>query len=260
MAIDFSLIELENFFELYKFTYLSQSWYYTSADHEIVYAGHTYLPAAIERGDFSKETELNNISLDITLPLVDMVKQYIANSPVYETIVSIYLYQDPSNVLLAFQGRVTKCTFNSQGNSTTLSLDEQTALTVKLPILLIQPACNHILFGTGCGLAKSGWKVDFEVVDITTEYLELDNLEGYAENYFTQGHAVFENDIRWITRSYGNFLHLQMPFAGLEIGDTISTYPGCDKMPETCRDKFDNLANYLGMPYVPRKNPVIFGV
>lgn len=260
MAIDFSKIELENFFELYIFTHLTQSWYYTSADHEIVWNGNTYIPAAIKRGEFSKETELNNISFEITIPLVDMVKQYIANSPVYETMVSIYLYQDPSNVILAFQGRITKCAFTAEGNSSTLSIDEQTALTVKLPALLIQPACNHVLFGSGCGLAKADWKVDFIITNITTEYLELSGLEEYDENYFTQGTAVFENDIRWITRSYGNFLHLQMPFAGLEIGDTISLYPGCDKMPETCRDKYNNLARYLGMPYVPRKNPVIFGI
>lgn len=259
MAIDFSLIELENFFELYKFTHLSQSWYYTSADHEITYGGNTYLPATIQRGDFSKENELNNISLEITLPLVDMVKQYIANAPVYETVVSIYLYQDPANVLSVFQGKITKCTFN-QGNASVLSIDEQTAVTAKLPSLLIQPACNHILFCAGCGLVKANWKFDFEVTDITEEYIELDGLDEYDENYFTQGHAIFESDIRWVTRSYGNFLHLQVPFADLEIGDTISVYPGCNKTPETCRDKFDNLENYLGMPYVPRKNPVIFGI
>jgi uncharacterized phage protein (TIGR02218 family) len=35
------------------------------------------------------------------------------------------------------------------------------------------------------------------------------------------------------------------------IGDTFSIQAGCDKRPKTCRDQFNNFANYRGFPYMP---------
>jgi hypothetical protein len=35
-------------------------------------------------------------------------------------------------------------------------------------------------------------------------------------------------------------------------GTTYTIYPGCDGLATTCRDKFDNTANFRGFPYIPR--------
>ena len=45
-------------------------------------------------------------------------------------------------------------------------------------------------------------------------------------------------------------LHLLMPFH-VEPGDTFSVHAGCDKNLATCRDKFGNVINFRGEPYVP---------
>lgn len=45
-------------------------------------------------------------------------------------------------------------------------------------------------------------------------------------------------------------LFLPLPF-DITIGDTGRIYPGCDKRFVTCRDKFDNVLNFVGEPYVP---------
>ena len=34
-------------------------------------------------------------------------------------------------------------------------------------------------------------------------------------------------------------------------GDTFNIYPGCDKLQGTCTNKFNNLTNFRGYPYVP---------
>jgi hypothetical protein len=43
----------------------------------------------------------------------------------------------------------------------------------------------------------------------------------------------------------------------VELGDTYELYPGCDKKPETCKDKFNNLANFKGFPYIPKVEETI---
>ncbi len=45
-------------------------------------------------------------------------------------------------------------------------------------------------------------------------------------------------------------LFLPMPGV-IAVGDTYSLQPGCDKTLATCRDRFANLLNFRGEPYVP---------
>ena len=45
-------------------------------------------------------------------------------------------------------------------------------------------------------------------------------------------------------------LFLSMPFP-IQVGDTFSVYAGCDKRLTTCIDKFANVTNFRGEPYVP---------
>lgn len=37
----------------------------------------------------------------------------------------------------------------------------------------------------------------------------------------------------------------------IAVGDAYTLYPGCDRRYETCRDRFDNLLNFRGEPFVP---------
>jgi uncharacterized phage protein (TIGR02218 family) len=45
-------------------------------------------------------------------------------------------------------------------------------------------------------------------------------------------------------------LFLPMPFA-VQTGDTYTLTPGCDGRLTTCKNKFDNVVNFRGFPYVP---------
>lgn len=51
-------------------------------------------------------------------------------------------------------------------------------------------------------------------------------------------------------------LHLPMPYA-LAAGDTYSLVAGCDKALSTCRDRFSNVVNFRGEPYLPGIDKVL---
>lgn len=41
----------------------------------------------------------------------------------------------------------------------------------------------------------------------------------------------------------------------LTEGDVVSLYPGCDRSPTICDEKFDNLDNFGGFPFMPGESP-----
>ncbi len=50
----------------------------------------------------------------------------------------------------------------------------------------------------------------------------------------------------------GEFILFEPMFFSVEIGDTFDAFVGCDKHILTgCRDKFDNVFNYGGFPFIP---------
>jgi uncharacterized phage protein (TIGR02218 family) len=87
---------------------------------------------------------------------------------------------------------------------------------------------------------------------------------GFPDDWFNGGGLTFEtgsnagrtmevldfvaDDGMTITQDIELFL--DMPF-DVEIGDKLILYPGCDKRLSTCRDKFDNVINFVGEPVVP---------
>ena len=51
-------------------------------------------------------------------------------------------------------------------------------------------------------------------------------------------------------------LFLEMPFA-ISVGDTLELQVGCDKLLSTCINKFDNVINFRGEPYVPGQDELL---
>jgi uncharacterized phage protein (TIGR02218 family) len=76
-------------------------------------------------------------------------------------------------------------------------------------------------------------------------------------NWFAEGNITFtsgENEgIKRDVRSSagGNFTtKFEFPF-DVEVGDTFRVEAGCDKRFQTCKDKYNNVKNFRGFPYIP---------
>jgi len=42
---------------------------------------------------------------------------------------------------------------------------------------------------------------------------------------------------------------------GVTEGSTVTLWPGCARTMNACLNKFNNLDNYGGLPFLPSKNP-----
>lgn len=63
-----------------------------------------------------------------------------------------------------------------------------------------------------------------------------------------------------VTNSAGLQCVLSTSINDLTTGATLRFYAGCNHSVVTCKDKFNNVNNYGGCPFVPTRNPFSTGV
>ncbi|HEY2497225.1 MAG TPA: DUF2163 domain-containing protein [Candidatus Angelobacter sp.] len=129
-------------------------------------------------------------------------------------------------------------------------------LSMQLPQIILQPGCTNTLFDARCGLNKASF-ADFNIVQAGSTVNKLISLSPKADGYFDNGQLIFtsgaNNGLVKAVRSYVGqrfFFNSPLPFAP-NAGDAFTAYPGCDKTQATCTNKFANLVNFEGFPYVP---------
>ena len=82
---------------------------------------------------------------------------------------------------------------------------------------------------------------------------------GLSAGYLIGGMIDYGGVVKQIANHVGADLTLKYPFKALEdavAGGSVAVtvYPGCAKNFTTCKNKFNNLLNYGGAPWLPPKN------
>lgn len=127
-----------------------------------------------------------------------------------------------------------------------------------VPSCRYQLTCNHVVFDSRCALSESAYKLTTTVtLDSTKTKLTSTAFSGQVDGYYTGGKIVFGVESRTIVLHKGSEVTIMYKFKELENNDSIDAYPGCDGRIETCRDKFDNVLNFLGFPFIPEENPAL---
>lgn len=136
------------------------------------------------------------------------------------------------------------------------------SLNIEVPQNVIQQPCNHSLFSPSCSLSRLFQRISSVTTSTATNgYTVYDNtfLEPVADlKKYWQGEMEItsgnNNGLRrTILKTEDGLFVVSVPFPfHVELGTTFNYYPGCDKTPEICRDRFNNLENFLGFSYLPR--------
>jgi uncharacterized phage protein (TIGR02218 family) len=68
--------------------------------------------------------------------------------------------------------------------------------------------------------------------------------------FLTGANAGAQREIRLHGEDGQLFVYDPLPF-DIEVGDDVRLVAGCDKTLATCRDKFNNVINFRGEPFIP---------
>jgi uncharacterized phage protein (TIGR02218 family) len=243
--------------ELYKFVRDTDEWTLTSSDTAVDYLGDTYEPAVIGHDNRVQRQELAKtnlkIKIDIESDLAVSLLGYFGND-----IMSVTLFlQDSSGTETIWKGRYVSQKIN---NSHFTIVTESLFTTLKRPGLRAQyqKTCRHALYFSGCNLDKDNFDVSGTLTAISGEAYSVTEASSQPDGYYSGGMIEDPTDgsLRWIVDHVGQVLTLARTFEALSVSDTVNIYPGCDHIRTTCVDKFNNVLNYGGFPWIPSKNPM----
>ena len=134
-------------------------------------------------------------------------------------------------------------------------------LNQNLPRNLYQATCMNTLYDTSCALVKSSFQTAATVTTGSTAGVIYANLS-QATGYFNLGTITFTSGlnsgisrtIKTATQGSPGVVTLIAGFPSTPSpGDTFYIYPGCDKTMQSCINKFKNLSNFRGFPFLPQQ-------
>jgi len=83
-------------------------------------------------------------------------------------------------------------------------------------------------------------------------------LNGGLITWLTGNNSGMSMEIKTYTQTTEDILlWLEMPFA-IQVGDTFTYAPGCDKTRETCYFKYNNILNFRGFPDIPGMDQYLY--
>jgi uncharacterized phage protein (TIGR02218 family) len=247
--------------EFYKFTSGATIWRYTSGDVSATIpdpsAPNLYTPEPIARdpADFSGEDTAGNVRITVGLanPVAQLFIAYTPPAPVTLTI--FRKHRTDAEVIVEWVGEIVSASF--EGAEARLTCAPVSGrLLRRVPCLLYQPQCNWPLYSASCGIDKDSWKDAALLSDVTGSTITSTTFDARADGWYVNGWVERTNgERRFVVNHVGAVLTLMSPFIGLEAGETVTAYAGCQRTEAECISKFDNLAKFMGWSRIPTRNP-----
>ena len=258
--------------ELYKISSTGMSSFnYTDAGFGISFAGITYDPYPIKRSKISFSTDLKTDQTDVTLAKNWGIDMGIRKDVLAGATIQIYRVNadlaDTDSVLL-FDGEVS----DTQIDESIIKLRCATLdfLNIELPKREFQVGCNWQLYGSHCGVTLANFLVSTtnSLFTTSTKVISAPEIQAFAgttfaDNYFRGGYVTgLSSDNRDLTRHITSHVGITItilpPFPfDFALTDDIQLAPGCDHNLTDCEDKFNNLINYGGFPWIPNQDKVL---
>lgn len=248
--------------EMYRFTHMSNEYYYTSSDKPVIFLNRTYNPVTIKRSDIISSFDSKAI-LDInTTRDNEVVKLFRSLTP---SSIKITIYQasrdDLTNYKQIYNGLVKTCDISN--NQATLKVQSLGSLLLRdIGRQSYQKHCNHKLYSKGCGLDEADYTIVTSINSISENglILEVNSVSGYEDQYFKNG-VVRTNDgqARMIINQVGTTIEIQNVFEYLK-NDYVTLSAGCLYTSSICKTKFNNFENYRGFEYIPNRDPLQNGL
>lgn len=257
---------------LYEFTAVAgevtRTWRLTSYWETINSGGNDFAPAPINHGSLTRTTKADaeQVTLEAVYEADGPLAQFLPNALPVPLQVVIYAatLAHPDDVYPVFSGLVDDPQINGHKISARCQsyLD---AMTRKVPSMQIQGRCPYQTYdGATCKLDKGDWGQTGEILSINGRVIQVAPEEVLDDDWFGWGWVEFGSGATYEVRtimmdlrlapSNNRELTLNAPLNHATVGANIALYPGDDHRLETCENKFNNLVNFGGIPWVPGDN------
>lgn len=249
--------------ELFLFQFVNSGIEYPLTPDAVSYtlSGRVYLPTEMRRMDLSFSEDSENSGTKIEIATSSPFIQRLIGHNVREKVkVEIRRVQKEETVdadAYVFPGFIGNFVVN--GGLTELEIISP-AVALKRSMLgrKYSITCPYVLYNAyTCQAPKFVYGVAGVIDGMTgRSIISSTAFSAKPDNWFTNGFVEIGSHTYSIALHIGATctLHNTLERSVL-IGDSFQVFAGCNHTMANCIDKFDNIINYGGFPYIPVKNP-----
>lgn len=250
--------------ELYEFKQGVSTWRFANSEFAQTKGGQPFVPWEVKRSGVKTDTDIFKNSLTLQVPASDeFAQQFIGFSPDQTTTLTVYRGHTTDGATIDWsvywKGRILR----GSASGVTVSLEcEPIYTSLQRPGLRakFEYTCRHAVYDRGCTLDKEtkrfAGNVSGNAADAGGLKVTVPGASALGATYFVGGMLIGPDNIaRFIVAQTGDVLTLRRTYLESRSGDAVRLYPGCDGAFQTCIQKFNNLPNYGGFPWIPTRNP-----
>lgn len=255
---------------LYRFAWGNTIWRYTNGDEAIprqelvggVMTDVSYEPIAISDSGMKQGTSQQNdftVTIPSNLPIVVLFRGTPPALSIWLTVRRLHVGDDEAPIY--WKGLV----FNVQrdGDARAAVIGKPMSATLRRTGLRLcwTRECPHFLYDDECKVDPAAFQVDGVVATAAGVIFTLADPPEQGDQYFRGGYVEWDaNDDgtverRMIEDQQGVTIKVFGLVAPLVAGKAVKLYPGCNRTPGDCQDKFNNGPNYGGVDFMPGVSP-----
>jgi len=160
----------------------------------------------------------------------------------------------PIGTAIMFKGRVSSIDQIGRTTAQVTVAADTVFLSIDMPRRLWSPQCTHVLYDSGCALARGTYSASGTVgAGASNTWVPWSSASSaYAQGTITFTSGANAGAVRTIKDASASGLRLAYPLLNVPAaGDAFTAAQGCDHTMATCQSRFNNLANFRGYPFVP---------
>lgn len=242
--------------ELYLFALGEQEWRFTDSEQPVLFGGEIWTPLAIRRSAVESTADATRASIQVFLPQsVSLFGLWPGDLPT-----SLTIFREGAPL---WKGRIAAAVAN--GPEVTLEC-ESVFTSLRRPGLRARYSrlCIHPLYGPGCLVDRQLFEIVEEAASTEGQTYEVDHSS--EADYFLGGMLEINGAWWFILGQEDDALTVSRFLPGIPAGwgnswgyywsvIVVRLYPGCNRTRDHCIERFDNVANFGGFPWLPSRNP-----
>lgn len=250
----------------YKFVLGTRTWLYTAAAQDYVDPdSNIWYAVPISDDGIKQSGETNQDALAITLPVTTGPVQVHMSTPpatpIQVTIHRLHVGDPDAETLVVYSGEVRQVTFTMPGQAKIVC--ETISASIQRDGLRLgwQRNCPYALYDSlTCKIDKAAFAASLRVLQVDGFDVLVDAANAHVDGYYDGGflewvHPVRGWEFRGIEKHVGNTLTMFGQTDDMFPSLVVIAHPGCSRTATVCAAKFNNLANYGGIPALPGKSP-----
>ena len=228
----------------------NNTFHFTTSDSDVLYNNVKYSSGYIVESIHLTNTELiNSFVIQLLKPDIENFNEIILHSNVC---IKIFADNIATDIFCGFISNISE-------NNNLLCIEIFSNLSKLKSSIgeLFSPLCRECLGSAKCGINLKNYSSQGRISNIVSDdcfICQISN-ENKTIGWYRYGIIKFLNGklkgvSLQITDKIDDKIYLLVGTKMLAVGDEFMIYAGCDKTQTTCKNKFNNIINFRGEPFI----------